>query len=87
MAVFVLMLVFVYNPGNGNRYQIITDTHRNHTAGRYGANSIVPQDRLPLPDVRYSKNRFIFGSAELSVENEINLGLTQSITQICLIRQ
>ena len=29
----------------------------------------------------------IFGSSELSVENEINLGLTQSSTQIRLVRQ
>ena len=60
MAVFVLMLVFVYDSGKGNRYQIITDTHRNHAAGRYSANSIVPQERLLLSDVRYSKIRYIF---------------------------
>ena len=48
MAVFVLMLVFVCDSGNGNRYQIITDTHRNHAAGKYSANSIVPQEPYPF---------------------------------------
>ena len=54
----VLMLVFVYDSGKGSRYQIITDTHRNHATGRYSADSIVPQDHAPLSEVRYSKIRY-----------------------------
>ena len=50
----MLVIVLVYDSGNGNRYQIITDTHRNHATGRYSADSIVPQDRPPLSEVRYS---------------------------------
>ena len=33
----MLVLVIMYDSGKGNRYQIITDTHRNHATGRYSA--------------------------------------------------
>ena len=51
-------IVFVYDFDKGNRYQIITDTHRHHATGKYSADSIVPQDHLPLSEVRYSENRY-----------------------------
>ena len=44
----VFMFVIVHDSGKGNRYQIITDTHHNHTAGKVDVNSIVPQCRLPF---------------------------------------
>ena len=53
----MLVIVIMYDSGKGNRYQIITDTHRNHATGRYNADSIVPQDRPPLSEVRYPKIR------------------------------
>ena len=34
-------IVFVYDFDKGNRYQIITDTHRHHATGSYSADSIV----------------------------------------------
>ena len=40
----MLAIVFVYDFDKGNRYQIITDTHRNHATGRYSADSIVPHE-------------------------------------------
>jgi hypothetical protein len=40
----VLAIVFVYDSGKGNRYQIITDTHCNHATGKYRADSIVPHE-------------------------------------------
>ncbi|MDE0301469.1 MAG: hypothetical protein OXN17_22820 [Candidatus Poribacteria bacterium] len=43
----MVVLVIVHDSGKGNRYQIITDTRRNHTAGKIDVDSIVPQCRLP----------------------------------------
>ena len=57
-GMLVLMLVFVYDSGKGNRYQIKTDSHRKHAAGRYNPDSIVPQDPPPLSEVRNSKIRY-----------------------------
>ena len=50
MAVVILMfaIVIVHDSGKSNRYQIITDTRRNHTAGKINVDSIVPQCRLPF---------------------------------------
>ena len=50
MAVVILMfvIVLVHDSGKGNRYQIITDTRRNHTAGKVDVDSIVLQCRLPF---------------------------------------
>ena len=45
MAVVILMFVIVHDSGKGNRYQVITDTRRNHTAGKIDVDSIVPQCR------------------------------------------
>lgn len=42
----VVMFVLVHDSGKGNRYQIITDTRRNHTAGKIDVDSIVPQCHL-----------------------------------------
>ena len=47
-GMLVFIVVIVYNSGNGNRYQIITDTHRNHATGKIDVDSIVPQRRLPF---------------------------------------
>ena len=45
MAVVMFVFVIVHDSGKGNRYQIITDTRRNHTAGKIDVDSIVPQCR------------------------------------------
>ena len=44
----MFVIVLVGDSGKGNRYQIITDTRRNHTAGKVDVDSIVPQCRLPF---------------------------------------
>ena len=51
-------LVFMSDFDKTYRYQIITNPHRNHPAGEIDVNSIVPQDRSPLSEVRYSKIRY-----------------------------
>ena len=43
----MLVFVFVHDSGKGNRYQIITDTHRNYHASELDVDSIVPQERSP----------------------------------------
>ena len=56
MAVFM----FVHDSGKGNRYQIITDTHRNHAAGKIDVDSIVPQRRLPFQKCAVSELGILF---------------------------
>ncbi len=47
-GMLVIVFVIVHDSGKSNRYQIITDTRRNHTAGKINVDSIVPQCRLPF---------------------------------------
>ena len=59
-GMLVFIVVIVYNSGNGNRYQIITDTHRNHATGKIDVYSIVPQRRLPFQKCAVSELRILF---------------------------
>ncbi len=60
MAVVILMFVLVHDSGKGNRYQIITDTRRNHTVGKVDVDSIVPQCRLPFQKCTVSELGVLF---------------------------
>ena len=51
-----LVFVFVRDSGKGNRYQIITDTHRNYHASELDVDPIVPQGRSPPSKAQSFKN-------------------------------
>lgn len=59
-GMLVFVLVFVHDSGKGNGYQIITDTHRNHAAGKIDVDSIVPQCRLPFQKCAVSELGVLF---------------------------
>ena len=56
----VVMLMLVHDSGKGNRYQIITDTRCNYTAGKIDVDSIVPQCRLPFQKCAVSELGILF---------------------------
>ena len=60
MAVVILMFVIVHDSGKGNRNQIITETRRNHTAGKVDVDSIVLQCLLPFQKCAVSELGVLF---------------------------